>query len=70
MTDKPIYNEPAFPVIVADEQFSGMTLRDYFAAKAMEAIYADPTLHPDVTLPEIAIEAYKMADALLTARGP
>ena len=42
MTDKPPYNEPAFPVLSpTGEQFLGMTLRDYFAAAAMAALLAD-----------------------------
>lgn len=46
----------------------GMTLRDYFAAKAMQGI----TSHPDTwgrLVPEIAAVSYEIADALLAARG-
>lgn len=46
----------------------GMTLRDYFAGKAMQGICA----HPDTwgcRIPEIAEKAYAMADAMLAARG-
>ena len=52
---------PAFPHITEDVR-DGMTLRDYFAAKAMQALvqgnYFDAT----------AKQAYEMADAMLKAR--
>jgi hypothetical protein len=52
---------PAFPHITEDVR-DGMTLRDYFAAKAMQALaqgnYFDA----------IARQAYTMADAMLKAR--
>jgi hypothetical protein len=41
----------------------GMTLRDYFAAKAMQGL-----MDAAVPMLEIADEAYKMADAMLRAR--
>ena len=60
-------NEPAFPVqdafLMSTE--AGMTLRDYFAAKAMQGMMVD------VEQPRcdyIAGAAYKMADAMLKAR--
>ena len=49
---------------------AGMTLRDYFAAKAMQAEMADPAWHiqaEDWTI-EIAQVAYRMADAMIKAR--
>ena len=44
----------------------GMTLRDYFAARVMQAIVGDPTL----AMPEqnVAKHAYQMADAMLKER--
>jgi len=73
---------PAFPntVKITDEIFSdlrGMTLRDYFAAKAMQGIYACPvqlyradgTPLPDIiTSADIAKMAYEEADAMLAER--
>ena len=57
---------PAFPVAFAREH-PGMTLRDYFAAKAMQGIMAadgpDYTYHSDVT--SAAKVAVRLADALL-----
>ena len=41
----------------------GMTLRDYFAAKAIDSL-----LDQCPTYESTAIEAYKMADAMLKAR--
>jgi hypothetical protein len=66
-------NLPAFPVPsyvnidgeTHDVQFKGMTLRDYFAAKAMQGMMVD------VEQPRcdyIADIAYEMADAMLKAR--
>ncbi len=44
----------------------GMTLRDYFAAKAMQA--KDFTVRPYDTTDETAKDCYRMADAMLEAR--
>jgi hypothetical protein len=41
----------------------GMTLRDYFAAKAMQAL-----IDNDGLFSEIPTQAYEMADAMLEAR--
>ena len=43
---------------------AGMSLRDYFAAKAMKS-YSDDT---EELMLENAIKAYKQADAMLKAR--
>ncbi len=45
----------------------GMTLRDYFAAKAMQA-YLSSTGGASAPNDMVAFEAYKMADAMLEAR--
>jgi hypothetical protein len=56
----------------------GMTLRDYFAAKAMPAVYRDfwddYRAGRSAPIPEdwkmgVALDAYAMADAMLEARG-
>ena len=57
----------AFP----NNRSEGMTLRDYFAAKALQGILAtDPEDqdHEDGLL-AIAIVSYKMADAMMKARN-
>ena len=59
-------NEPAFPTPTHNLQNDGMTLRDYFAAKAMQAILSDPSYSsPDDKLAEAS---YWIADAMLKAR--
>jgi hypothetical protein len=45
---------------------TGMTLRDYFAAKAMQGLLADPS--NDMYIEDIAKLAYEYADAMLKAR--
>jgi len=80
-------NTPAFPQnerittarSIADSQ--GMTLRDYFAAKAMQGYISAKAWHPDFTYPTdfnfdagkraadaVAVAAYQYADAMLKAR--
>ena len=70
---------PAFPcdLTMYDKevqvQMQGMTLRDYFAAKAMQGLIASPrtplgTVN-DVTDQLIAKLSYIMADAMLRARA-
>ena len=59
---------PAFPqqVLYAGDGstwFDGVTLRDYFAAKAMHGL-----MDAAMPMPEIAKAAYDMADAMLKAR--
>ena len=46
----------------------GMTLRDYFAAKAMQAIISSGTF-PTGIMFDTAKEAYEIADSMLKARG-
>lgn len=66
---------PAFPVpgLQHDADFNGMTLRDYFAAKALPVVATgshlsgQDFLHPD-QYASAAFDAYRMADALLKAR--
>jgi hypothetical protein len=49
-----------------------MTLRDYFAAKAMQAMYSNMAIlkHADKNDPhrDIAMDAYVIADFMLKAR--
>jgi hypothetical protein len=49
-----------------NETLEGMTLRDYFAAKAMQGFLA--TGRTDYLDKYIAIDAYNLADAMLEAR--
>ena len=61
--------EPAFPQPDVPAVYGrGMTLRDYFAAKAMGGIMAVPDHWYQNTSEDIAEDAYVMADAMLKAR--
>ena len=53
-------NPPAFPSVFDHER--GMTLRDYFAAKAMQALVEKSYFDTTARL------AYEIADAMLKAR--
>lgn len=55
---------PAFPV--PDLHNNGMTLRDYFAAKAMQGLLS--TGDEEVTTIGMAQASYALADAMLKAR--
>ena len=65
---------PAFPLprdvaLVAGLQEShGMTLRDYYAAKAMQAMLSSPNCPMKLEESELAAQAYMTADAMLKAR--
>jgi hypothetical protein len=67
---------PAFPAaVVFQDQVvydGGMTLRDYFAAKAMQAAISGHIAHygheNHWKVGDIASYAYEMADAMLKAR--
>lgn len=81
-------NQPAFPTgIITDGKgkiiggSNGMTLRDYFAAKAMQGFLAAKAWHPDFNYPAdfnfdagkraadaVSEAAYKYADQMLKAR--
>jgi hypothetical protein len=68
-------NEPAFPTErigvesgeVLTYQEEGMTLRDYFAAKAMQAFESRQDLD-DIPAFNKANRCYRIADAMLKAR--
>ena len=57
---------PAFPYHGPDAKNAGMTLRDYFAAKALEQ--RGFIVRPYDTTDETAKDCYRMADAMLKAR--
>ena len=63
-------NIPAFPANHFDlgAKEHGMTLRDYFAAKAMQGIAARGVSNRGDVLKIIAEDSYRMADAMLKAR--
>jgi putative component of toxin-antitoxin plasmid stabilization module len=47
----------------------GMTIRDYFAAKAMQGLFSCGKAHDEHTAHVTAKASYLMADAMLKARG-
>lgn len=47
---------------------TGMSLRDYFAAKAMQGWTSNP-LPDDSSIQDVAAWAYRQADAMLAARS-
>lgn len=59
---------PKTPFIEIGTPQNGMTLRDYFAAKAMEVSIGDATRPPAYTYADKAKYAYEMADAMMKAR--
>lgn len=71
-------NQPAFPTWKrTDDMAEGMTLRDYFAAAALQGMYANPALSRMYADPALSQNflvtnaniAYAIADAMLTLRG-
>jgi hypothetical protein len=68
-------NDQAFPVGYNGHE--GMTLRDYFAAQAMQGLLANgwcaslrnDHYGEDAGNSSVAIDAYMMADAMLKARA-
>jgi hypothetical protein len=79
-TQKQIYDGgPAFPATCSPEGIplvvsypseivSGMTLRDYLAAAALQSIWTNVHCTPTVKFDEIATRAYQQADAMLSCR--
>ena len=72
---------PAFPVSTPSFSLTGMTMRDYFAAKAMQSAFLASCTDENATLAVLnkaktgleyedwlAYSAYAMADAMLKAR--
>lgn len=62
---------PAFPTVDANREEDygtrGMSLRDYFAAKALQGLCADPNT-ADAKRADLVAECYELADAMLAAR--
>jgi hypothetical protein len=66
---------PAFPDDSQHNYTGGMTLRDYFAAVALQGMVgvavvdaARNRVKPERIPPQLATEAYAIADAMLAAR--
>jgi hypothetical protein len=58
------FPSPRDPKTGSDDK--GMSLRDYFAAHAMQGMIAEPSLK--ATPEEFAQKAYQLAEAMLKAR--
>jgi len=58
----------AFPWTHSDVTCTGMTLRDYFAAKALQGYCSDPDWRIDMDFIDTAHAAYSVADAMLKER--
>ena len=59
---------PAFPRSGDFNPQIGMTLRDYFAAKVIQGLFASGNLQATDTDEALARDAYIVADAMLKAR--
>jgi predicted RNA-binding protein with PIN domain len=65
---KKISIDPASPVpgLMHDETFNGISVRDYFSAKAMQGFMSDPSVRQ--SWKASAKDAYEMADAMMFER--
>lgn len=65
-----INDTPAFPLLGEWSQIKdkGMSMRDYFAAKALQGVLASANLQV-VNFGKIARDSYAMADAMLIVRA-
>lgn len=70
------YSDPAFPIVgaSADNQFNGMSLRDYFAAQTLAVMCASNmsatgTFADGPGRATVARVCYLMADAMLEERA-
>jgi hypothetical protein len=64
MKTPPVFPQPDSAAVYG----RGITLRDYFAAKAMEAFCSDSDWRQDMMPNETASAAYHQADEMLKAR--
>ena len=60
-SSEPIYQDN----VIGVKQSTGMDLRDYFAAKAMQGFLTEDC---DVILDSLAHESYQVADAMMRER--
>lgn len=69
MTNVTDHNPLAFAAVTEETYLQqGMSLRDYFAAKALQAAYSLERTHDEYDEQCVAEEVYKMADAMLEER--
>ena len=64
---------PAFPTMDPNEHYRlmGMTLRDYFAAAALQGFISDTSIPASIKVDATLLSrsAFQVADAMLKARG-
>ncbi len=60
---------PAFPIELNRYISHGMSLRDYFAAKALQGLLATGDYEVYKTASTLSKNSYVLADAMLEARG-
>lgn len=63
-------NGSAFPVLETSAEFCvdrGLSVRDYFAAKAMQTLIGNP-FYFERGFQALSFEAYRVADAMLSER--
>ena len=58
-------NIPAFPNNFTIEKYQGLTIRDYFAAKALQGLLASETQAP---MEVFVTRSYLIADAMMKER--
>lgn len=59
---------PAFPAQDSDTFFYGMSIRDWFAGRALQGLLVRARWDEDQELPKLAGWSYQIADAMLEAR--
>jgi hypothetical protein len=58
---------PAFPTYLADNMAHGMSLRDFFAATAMQG-FCSNSYYNGIDHNDLAIWSYEVADRMIKAR--
>jgi hypothetical protein len=69
MSTSPNDGGPAFPIVSDDLCAPGMTLRDYFAAAALQGLLASSKDIIGMSEANYATAAYLQADAMLAERN-
>ena len=63
------YVAPMFPTPAGTQHNDGMTLRDYFAAAALQGLLSSIQPNQLWSGDDVSIVCYRTADAMLKARG-
>lgn len=66
--NKSVFARPySSSTVSAHPSQTGITVREYFSAKAMQGLLSTPTLDPNETAEDVAQLAVRLADALIGA---